>query len=89
MSDSQEMTEVIIYTDNFRITGSIALVAGARLTDYIREPGHFFAVANTVVADLHGMELFRSSFLDVNKDHIEIILPAKLIHKSELPVALK
>ena len=83
MSDNQEMTEVVIYTQHFRVIGSIALVPGARLTDYIREPAHFIAVANCIVADRHGAELFRSSFLDVGKDHIEIILPVGLIHQTE------
>jgi hypothetical protein len=79
MSDPMDMTEVHIFTPHFKVIGKIALVPGARLTDYIREPGHFIAVADAVVWDRHGGELFRSGFLDVGKDHIEIILPSALI----------
>ncbi len=83
MNDSQEMTEVLIFTPHFKVIGKIALVPGARLTDYIREPAHFIAVSDAVVSDRHGGELFRTSFLDVSKDHIEIILPTGLVHAPE------
>ena len=79
MSDRDDVTEVVIYTQHFRITGTIALVSGARLTDYVRESSHFIAVASAVVCDRHGAEQFRTNFLDVGKDHIEIILPAAMV----------
>jgi hypothetical protein len=79
MSPRDDMTQVLIYTSHFRITGWISLVAGARLTDYVREPGHFIAVSGASVLDRHANgELFHTEFLDVGKDHIEIILPANL-----------
>jgi hypothetical protein len=79
MSEPDDMTQVLIYTRHFRIIGWISLVEGARLTDYVREPGHFIAVAQASVLDRHGKdELFHTAFMDVGKDHIEIILPANL-----------
>lgn len=80
MSERDDVTAVVIYTQHFRITGTIALVAGARLTDYVREATHFIAVASAVVCDRHGAEQFRTPFLDVGKDHIEIILPAAMLN---------
>lgn len=80
MSDRDDVTEVVIYTQHFRITGTIALVSGARLTDYVRESNHFIAVSAAVVCDRHGAEQFRTKFLDVGKDHIEIILPASMLN---------
>lgn len=79
MSERDDVTEVVIYTQHFRITGTIALVRGARLTDYVRETNHFIAVASALVCDRHGVEQFRTDFLDVGKDHIEIILPASMV----------
>ena len=35
MNDAADTTEVMVITPNHRITGRIALVPGARLTDYI------------------------------------------------------
>jgi hypothetical protein len=79
MGTTDDMTQVLIYTRHFRIIGWISLVAGARLTDYVREPSHFIAVAKASVLDRHGKdELFHTEFVDVGKDHIEIILPAHL-----------
>jgi hypothetical protein len=79
MSEPDDMTQVLIYTRHFRIIGWISLVEGARLTDYVREPGHFIAVSRASVLDRHGKdELFHTAFMDVGKDHIEIILPANL-----------
>ena len=79
MGATDDMTQVLIYTRHFRIIGWISLVAGARLTDYVRENGHFIAVAKASVLDRHGKEeLFHTEFMDVGKDHIEIILPAGL-----------
>ena len=75
MSETQETTEVMILTTTYSIQGRIALVTGARLTDYIKQAGDFIAVSNAVVSDLKGNELFQASFIDISKIHIEIISP--------------
>jgi hypothetical protein len=76
--DTSETTEVMVITRNHRIMGRIALVPGARLTDYIREPTQFIAMTQVVVCDQGGKELFSTPFLDLGKHHIEIILPKEL-----------
>lgn len=48
-----------------------------RLTDYIRENKEFIAVTQVKVTDRDGKDLFRTHFLNVSTDHIEIILPAE------------
>lgn len=72
------MTEVVLYTRRYVVTGYISLMPGARLTDYLRESRSFIAVAEATVTDLDGKELFRTPFLDVHRDTIELALPREL-----------
>ena len=78
-----DKSEVLIFTNNFRIRGKIALVPGARLTDYIIEANMFIAVSDVEVKDKAGNFIFKTPFLDVHRDHIEIILPAELATMGE------
>jgi hypothetical protein len=73
-----DKTEVIIFTNNYYIHGKIALVPGARLTDYIVSANLFVAVTDVEVRDKAGNLILTTPFLDVHRDHIEIILPAEL-----------
>lgn len=82
MADEQDSTEVLILTSTFSIQGRIGLLPGVRLTDYIRQSGDFIAVSNATVAELKGKELFQSAFLDISKNHIEIISPMKMVAKT-------
>lgn len=76
---SDEQTTVIIYTDSFRIDGAIALLPNARLTDFIRSSQEFIAVTNATVSDKSGKKMFTTSFLDVGRERIELIMPAALV----------
>lgn len=79
VNEEKEMTEVYIITSNYRIHGMIALVPGARLTDYIDEAHHFIAVTDATLQDrITGEEVLKSKFMDVNRENVEIILPANL-----------
>ena len=75
MSTDKEKTKVIIFTSSYRITGEIALVKDARLTDYIKGEKSFIALTNSEVTDREGNSIFKASFLDINRDRIEIIAP--------------
>ena len=75
--DIVDKTEVIICTKDFRIHGKVALVPGARLTDYIVEANQFIAVTDVEVKDSQGNLILHTPFLDINRDHIVIILPAE------------
>ena len=82
MNEREDKMKVTIFTRNYRISGVIELFQGARLTDYLFEAGSFIAVTNAEVLDRDNQKVFTSSFLNVNRDNIEIILPDKL---SNLP----
>lgn len=78
MNENEDKMKVTIFTRNYRISGVIELFQGARLTDYLLEAGSFIAVKNAEVLDRDDLKVLTSSFLSVNRDNIEIILPAEL-----------
>ncbi len=75
--DIADKTEVIICTKTFRIYGKISLVPGARLTDYIVEASQFIAVTDVEMKDTQGNLILHTPFLNINRDHIVVILPAE------------
>ncbi len=75
-TDIVDKTEVIICTSDYRIRGKISLVPGARLTDYMVEAKSFLAVIEADVHDKQGRLLMKTPFLDINRDHIVLIVPA-------------
>jgi len=78
MKEREDKMKVTIFTKNYRIAGVIELFQGARLTDYLAEAGSFIAVTNAEVLDNHNQKVLMSPFLTVQRDNIEIILPAEL-----------
>lgn len=78
----EETTAVVIYTDSFRISGRIALMPGARLTDFVRHAPPFIAVTDASVCDRAGTRVFDADFLDVGSTWIELIVPAALMRAS-------
>ena len=79
MSAQTEKTKVVILTTNHRIRGYISLYSNARLTDYIVEAKPFIAVTDAEVMGINSKLVFTASFLNVQKDHIELIVPADMI----------
>lgn len=79
MASSDETTKVVIYTDSYRIEGAIALIPGARLTDYVRNAQDFIAVVDAAVFDKGGRMMFTARFLDVGRQFIELIVPSELV----------
>lgn len=78
LNEPEGKARVIIFTKNFQIKGDIFLYEGARLTDYMLEANSFIAVSNAEIMDHQNNEIFTTSFLNVNRDHIEIIWPDEL-----------
>jgi len=77
--DTQDgKTKVIILTTHYRIFGEIAHFSDARLTDYMLEAKDFVAVTNAEVMDHNGRKILRTSFMNVQRDQIEIITPKEL-----------
>ncbi|MFC1578017.1 hypothetical protein ACFL36_03290 [Thermodesulfobacteriota bacterium] len=78
MNEHEDKMKVTILTGNYRITGVIELFQGARLTDYLAETKSFIAVTNAEVLDNQNQKVLTSPFLNIQRDNIEIILPAEL-----------
>ncbi|MBA3709669.1 MAG: hypothetical protein H0W83_12715 [Planctomycetes bacterium] len=81
MPNNDETTAVVIFTDSYRIDGRIALMPDARLTDFIRTVKDFIPVTDAVVSDKQGKRLFATSFLDVGREYVELIVPTSLVQK--------
>ena len=75
MAIEETTTRVTILTGTYRIKGSIDLLPGARVTDYMAEARSFIAVTNAEVWEVVGRQVFVAPFLNVNRDHIQIITP--------------
>ncbi len=77
MAEGDNRTKVTILTGSYRVKGYIDLIPGARLTDYLREARDFIAVTDAEVWELAigGRQLMSAPFLDVNREHIQIITP--------------
>jgi len=70
-------TKVTIFTATYRIKGYIDLLPGARVTDFMTGAKEFIAVTNAEVWEIEvgGRQLMAVPFLDVSKDHIQVIAP--------------
>ena len=77
MSDSGMKTKVTIFTGAYRVKGYIDLIPGARVTDFMAESKLFIAVTEAEVWELEvgGRQLMSAPFLNVNREHIQIIAP--------------
>jgi hypothetical protein len=75
VAEDETKTRVTILTGTYRIKGNIELLPGARVTDYMSEAKGFIAVTDAEVWEIVGRQVFTAPFLNVNRDHIEIIAP--------------
>jgi len=77
MAQSDNRTKVTILTSSYRIKGYIELLPGARVTDYMTEARGFIAVTDAEVWDvaLGGRQMITAQFLNVSRDHIQVIAP--------------
>jgi hypothetical protein len=77
MAADETRTKVTIFTGTYRIKGYIDLIPGARVTDYMAEAKEFIAVTNAEVWDpeLGGRQIITAPFLNVSREHIQIIAP--------------
>ena len=75
MAEDETKTRVTILTGTYRIKGNIDLLPGARVTDYMAESKGFIAVTDAEVWEVVGRLVLTVPFLNINRDHIEIISP--------------
>jgi len=77
MAADESKTKVTIFTSSYRVKGYIDLVPGARVTDFMAEAKDFIAITNAEVWELQpgGRQVAAAPFINVSREHIEIILP--------------
>ena len=77
MKNQEGKTQVTIFTSSYRVRGFIDLLPGARITDFMTEARDFIAVTSAEVWELQpgGRQVAAAPFLNVSREHIEIILP--------------
>jgi hypothetical protein len=51
------------------------LTLGARVTDYLVESKEFIAVTDAEIWEIAGRHVMNTSFLNVSRHHIEIVIP--------------
>lgn len=77
--NDEDTTKVVLLTGNYRVTGSIELLPGARVTDFLDEAKDFIALTEVEVWDLNGRLLLSSGFMNINRDKIELIMPVAMV----------
>jgi hypothetical protein len=75
MADDENKTKVTLLTTNYRIKGNIDLLPGARVTDFFIEAKGFIALTEAEVWEIAGRQVLTAPFLNVSRDHIEVIVP--------------
>lgn len=77
MDVNEQKTKVTIFTGTYRIKGYIDLIPGARVTDFMAEAKHFIALTDAEVWELvpGGRQVVNAPFINVSRQHIEIVLP--------------
>jgi DUF917 family protein len=70
----EHRTRVTILTGTYRVKGFVALVPGARLTDYMIDSKTFVAVTDAEVREGDRL-VMHVPFLNVRRDQIQIIAP--------------
>jgi hypothetical protein len=75
MVESDTKTKVTILTGTYRVKGYIHLVPNARVTDYMVESKDFIAITDAEVWELEGRQVLTAAFLNVSRQHIEVIVP--------------
>ena len=75
MATQETRTKVVILTGTYRIKGYIDLVPGARVTDYMVEAKSFIAITDAEVWELEGRQVFAAAFINVSREHIEVVAP--------------
>ena len=51
------------------------MTLGARVTDYLVESKEFIAVTDADIWELEGRHVMHALFLNVSRQHIEIVIP--------------
>lgn len=71
----ENKTKLTILTGTYRIKGHVQLTPGARVTDYLVESKEFIAVTDAEVWEIAGRHVMNTPFLNVARNHIEVVIP--------------
>jgi hypothetical protein len=71
----KEAVPVLIQTATNRIKGNLYVRPGERIKDQVNQEEMFLAVTEAVVCGLSGEELYRSSFMLVNREQLIWLMP--------------
>ena len=79
MAADETRTKVTIFTGSYRIKGYIDLLPGSRVTDFMTGAKEFIAVTDAEVFELEigGRQLMSAQFINVSRDHIQVIAPGQ------------
>ncbi len=75
MSSEQTGTRVIILAGSYRIKGTIDLLPGARVTDYMNEAKGFIAVTDAEVWEMGERRVLTAPFINVSREHVVVVAP--------------
>ena len=76
MEGEENRTKITILTRSFRIKGYIHITPSARVTDFMVESKNFIAVTEAEVWELlGGRQVLHAPFINVSRDHIEVVKP--------------
>jgi hypothetical protein len=78
MAQAETRTKVTILTNTYRVRGYIDLLPGSRITDFVIQAKQFIAVTEAEVfePELGGRQVLTAPFVDINRDHVQMIAPA-------------
>ncbi|MFH1201914.1 MAG: hypothetical protein V1674_03370 [Candidatus Omnitrophota bacterium] len=80
MKIEKETIEVIVLTQYYRIEGTVHILPGGRITDFIssRNVENFIPVTNAkIYSTLQNKMLYHTDFLNLNTNFIALLLPKK------------
>lgn len=77
MTTNDTKTKVTILTGTYRVKGYISLLPGARVTDYLVESKDFIAVTNAEVWELGNRHVLNAPFINVSRNHIQVVMPGE------------
>ena len=80
MKVEKEAIEVIILTQNFRVEGTIHILPGGRLTDFItaRTIENFIPITEAKIYSITSADLlYQTNFMNINTNFVILILPKR------------
>ena len=75
MAADENKKLITILTGTYRVKGYITLTPGARVTDYMVDAKGFIALTNAEVWELDGRQIATGAFLNVSREHIQLVIP--------------